>query len=134
MELQVLQTLASESLTELGLEIEGHFVDGDPAVDIVDPIAQPPRLVAVITDHRTDRFSLRLAGYTFQDFAWEPADQRVVVGDYCKIVAGYLRGEGTYGVTPPLFGFLGRVRPTYSIVIDGTNYGAVAWDSGRTAT
>ena len=119
MDLLELQELVSGHLAALDLQIDGWLVDGDPTVQVVDPARQPPHLLAVITDHRTDRFSLRLGDYVFQDFAYDPTDQTQLVSSFSKIVAGFLRGEGTYGTTRPLFGFLGKIRQTYSINIDG---------------
>jgi hypothetical protein len=110
-ELHLPEALVREGIAELDLHIEGQLEDGDPTVRIIDQAAQPPRLVAVVTDHRTDHFSLRLEGYTFHDVEWPEAHQALLVSDFCKIVAGYLRGEGTVGEIRRLLGFLDRVHP-----------------------
>jgi len=118
----MLETLVREGLAGCDLEAEGQLEDGDPVVRVIGGATQPPRLVAVITDHRTDHFSLRIDGFTFHEVEWPAAHQALLIDDFCKIITAYLRGEGSAGESKPLLGFLGRVRPTYSVSIDGRTW------------
>ena len=134
MDLPAIEALVSERLAALDLQVSGRLIDGDPTVQVVDSARQPPQLLAVISDHRTDRFSLRLGDLEFQDFAYQPADQALLVGSFCEIVAGYLRGEGTYGRTRPLLGFIVKGHQTYSIEIGGVFFTAIKREPGALAT
>lgn len=121
MDLHVLETLVRDGLSGLDLEAKGLSDDGDHIVRVSDQTADPPRLLAVITDHRTDHFSLRVDGYVFHETEWPEAHQVSLVGNLVRILRAYLRGEGSNGQSKPPLG-LGRVRQTYTIELDGRSW------------
>lgn len=118
MELHVLEKLVWDGLAGLDLTVEGLSDGGDHIVRINNELAEPPCVVALITDHRTDHFSLRVDGYVFHETEWPGAHQVLLVGDLVKVLRAYLQGKGTVGQSRSLLG-LGRLRQTYTIALDG---------------
>ena len=119
-----METIVRECLGSLSLQIKSDTDNhGDPVVYVADPSQTPPRPIAAITDHRTERFSLRLIDtFVFQDFEYIEDEQPDIIRGFCGVVAAYLVGDGELGSTSKTLGLFGRTRPTYSVVVNDNLY------------